>query len=100
MHSRGQHRGSVRQNEGGGSARRDGDGGAGNRHRLRRLRKRRSESLLEIEKELRKKKFAAAKRRKNAAHGASRGEKWEIDKPQRGERRVLTHRSEEHTSEL
>jgi hypothetical protein len=35
--------------------------------------------------------FAAAKRRKNAAHGASRGEKWETDKPQRGERRVLTH---------
>ncbi len=33
----------------------------------------------------------AAKRRKNAAHGASRGNKWEAEKPQRGERPVLTH---------
>ena len=33
----------------------------------------------------------AAKRRKNAAHGASRGRKWEIIQPQRGERKVLTH---------
>jgi hypothetical protein len=33
----------------------------------------------------------AAKRRKNAAHGASRGEKCKADKPQRGERQVLTH---------
>ena len=30
----------------------------------------------------------AAKRRKNAAHGASRGKKWKTEKPQRGERRV------------
>jgi len=29
----------------------------------------------------------AAKRRKNAAPGANRGEKWETDQPQRGERR-------------
>ena len=28
----------------------------------------------------------AAKRRKNAAHGASRGEEWKTDQPQRGER--------------
>ncbi len=34
----------------------------------------------------------AAKRRKNAALGASRGEKWEADKPQRGERPILTPR--------
>src|SRR4030081_2722300 len=33
----------------------------------------------------------AAKRRKNAAHGASRGKKSEADKPQRRERPVLTH---------
>jgi hypothetical protein len=33
----------------------------------------------------------AAKRRKNAAHGVSRGEKWGTDKPQRGERLALTH---------
>jgi hypothetical protein len=28
----------------------------------------------------------AAKRRKNTAHGASRGEEQELDKPRRGER--------------
>ena len=33
----------------------------------------------------------AAKRRKNAAPGVSRGQKWEADQPQRGERLVLTH---------
>jgi len=35
--------------------------------------------------------LSAAKRRKNAAHGASRGYKWDTFKPRRGERRVLTH---------
>ena len=33
----------------------------------------------------------AAKRRKNGAHGVSRGSKWEMRKPHRGERKVLTH---------
>ena len=31
--------------------------------------------------------FAAAKRRKNAAHGASRGGKWETDKPPTGRKK-------------
>ena len=35
--------------------------------------------------------FLAAKRRKNKAHGVSRGYKWEMIQPQRGERGVLTH---------
>ncbi len=34
--------------------------------------------------------FSAAKRRKNTAHGVSRGFKWKRNKPQRGERPVLT----------
>ena len=33
----------------------------------------------------------AAKRRKNAAHGASRGEESKTDQPQRGERLVATY---------
>jgi len=34
--------------------------------------------------------IVAAKRRKNAARGASRGRKQEINKPQRAERRFIT----------
>ena len=33
----------------------------------------------------------AAKRRQNAAHGVKPWEKWKTEKPQRGERLVLTH---------
>jgi hypothetical protein len=35
--------------------------------------------------------FLAAKRRKNTARGVSRGFKWEMIQPQRGERGVFTH---------
>jgi hypothetical protein len=36
----------------------------------------------------------AAKRRKNAAHGASRGYKWKMIEPQRGGRKVLIHKAQ------
>ncbi len=35
--------------------------------------------------------FSAAKRRKNAAHGESRGCEWKMIQPRRAERAVLTH---------